>query len=289
MSASPRHYMYPLNPKSRQGYWLQDERGVRHPTSVEGFLDCFSDGSSAEWVISRCAAQLEKDDFIWVHFAQPVGAIMAVGRVQKEAHKLPGSDRPVISIRWDWDLTQKLLRSPIHFSSHKQVAPVSVREMNQKTLRVVQQWMKSRDPLRSQKPLSTMRFRTVEVEQRQGQPSFRLALMVAYENKCAVTGCDIRDALQAAHIQPVGHGGKHSISNGLLLRADIHNLFDRGLLTIDSSYTVHLDISIRHSKSYKSLHKKKLMNVPKLKSERPSEQLLEKHFRKHQRKNELLF
>lgn len=275
--------MYPLNPKSKQKYWLEDKRGVRHPTSVEGFLDCYSDGSSAEWGISKCASQLEKGDFIWVHFAKPVGAIMAVGRVREKAHNKEEFGRPAIFIDWDWKLTEKLLRSPITFHMHNQVAPVSVREMNDKTMKVVNKWMSSHTPFRKQKPIPKIRFKTIEVEQRQGQPAFRLALMLAYKNKCAVTGCNVRDALQAAHISAVSSGGQHAISNGLLLRADIHNLFDRGLLTIDSSYIVHLDSSIRNSAGYKQLHLKPLLNLPAQKQEMPSKALLENHHKTHHR------
>jgi putative restriction endonuclease len=42
--------------------------------------------------------------------------------------------------------------------------------------------------------------------------------------------------LQAAHIQPVSQGGRHLVSNGLLLRSDIHTLFDRGYVTITPDY-----------------------------------------------------
>ena len=59
---------------------------------------------------------------------------------------------------------------------------------------------------------------------RRGQPEFRRDLIAAYEGRCAVTGCDLVDALEAAHIVP--HRGTHTnvVRNGLLLRADIHTL-----------------------------------------------------------------
>jgi hypothetical protein len=73
---------------------------------------------------------------------------------------------------------------------------------------------------------------------RQGQPAFRNALMDAYERRCAVTNCTIDDVLEAAHISP--YLGEHTnrVTNGLLLRADIHTLFDRGLIKVDSNYRV---------------------------------------------------
>ena len=71
-----------------------------------------------------------------------------------------------------------------------------------------------------------------EVLQRRGQAQFRRALISAYGGRCAVTGCDAVDALEAAHL--IGYNGRHTqhVSNGLLLRADIHTLFDLGMLSI---------------------------------------------------------
>jgi hypothetical protein len=72
-----------------------------------------------------------------------------------------------------------------------------------------------------------------DIVARQGQSHFRNALMRAYGGRCAVTGCDSPYALQAAHIRP--YYGEHTnvVSNGLLLRADIHTLFDLGLLAVN--------------------------------------------------------
>jgi hypothetical protein len=72
-----------------------------------------------------------------------------------------------------------------------------------------------------------------EVVRRRGQAKFRKALLVAYQGKCAITGCDAVEALEAAHIAP--YRGDHSdhVQNGLLLRADLHSLFDLGLVSID--------------------------------------------------------
>lgn len=61
---------------------------------------------------------------------------------------------------------------------------------------------------------------------RQGQKKFREKLLGAYEFRCAVTGTAIMATLQAAHIVPYKGPQTNSVQNGLLLRADIHNLFD---------------------------------------------------------------
>ena len=68
---------------------------------------------------------------------------------------------------------------------------------------------------------------------RRGQPAFRAALLVAYGGRCAITDCDVEDVLEAAHISPYRGLSSNHASNGLLLRADIHTLFDCGLVAFD--------------------------------------------------------
>lgn len=73
---------------------------------------------------------------------------------------------------------------------------------------------------------------------RRGQPQFRTALLEAYGGTCAVTGCTAVDALEAAHILPYRGEHTNDVRNGLLLRADVHTLFDCFLLTVGEDTTV---------------------------------------------------
>ena len=82
---------------------------------------------------------------------------------------------------------------------------------------------------------------------RQGQGDFRKALMDAYERRCAITGCTIDDVLEAAHISPYFGAHTNHVTNGLLLRADIHTLFDRGLIKVDADYRVTAPEHIRRA------------------------------------------
>lgn len=75
---------------------------------------------------------------------------------------------------------------------------------------------------------------------RRGQRAFRRKLLKAYGKTCAVTGCKITELLEAAHISPYRGAHTNKVSNGLLLRADIHTLFDLGLLWIDEALTVQV-------------------------------------------------
>jgi hypothetical protein len=67
---------------------------------------------------------------------------------------------------------------------------------------------------------------------RQGQWGFRERLLAAYQRACAVTGCDVVEALEAAHIIAYLGPKTNYVTNGLLLRADIHTLFDLGLIAV---------------------------------------------------------
>lgn len=75
---------------------------------------------------------------------------------------------------------------------------------------------------------------TAAIIRRRGQPAFRQALMNAYANACAMTGCNLPAVLEAAHIHPYKGAHTNVASNGLLLRADIHTLFDLRLIAIES-------------------------------------------------------
>jgi hypothetical protein len=72
-----------------------------------------------------------------------------------------------------------------------------------------------------------------EVIQRRGQQKFRKELIIAYGGCCAISGCPVTPLLEAAHITPYLGPDTNSITNGLLLRADLHTLWDLGLLAVD--------------------------------------------------------
>lgn len=67
---------------------------------------------------------------------------------------------------------------------------------------------------------------------RVGQPAFKALVHDAYQRRCAITGDRIVPVLEAAHIRPVASQGENRVDNGLLLRSDVHTLFDRGYLGV---------------------------------------------------------
>ena len=74
---------------------------------------------------------------------------------------------------------------------------------------------------------------TASITQRQGQAAFRQSLLNAYGGSCCITGCDVEQALEAAHIVPYRGPETNLVKNGLLLRSDIHILFDLYLISIN--------------------------------------------------------
>jgi putative restriction endonuclease len=72
-----------------------------------------------------------------------------------------------------------------------------------------------------------------QIVRRRGQPEFRRRLITAYGGRCAISKCDAVEALEAAHIVPYRGPDTNALENGLLLRADLHTLFDLGLVAID--------------------------------------------------------
>jgi putative restriction endonuclease len=73
----------------------------------------------------------------------------------------------------------------------------------------------------------------ITVLPRLGQGAFRVLVTDAYGRRCAFTRERTLPVLEAAHIRPYSSGGKHELSNGLLLRSDVHKLFDLGYMTVD--------------------------------------------------------
>ena len=100
------------------------------------------------------------------------------------------------------------------------------------------------------------------IRPRLGQGAFRLAVTEAYNRECAITGGRVLPALDAAHIQSYSSGGEHEVSNGLLLRRDIHSVFDVGYLTFDEDLRVVVSDRVRtefnNGNEYRRLQGEKL-------------------------------
>ena len=118
------------------------------------------------------------------------------------------------------------------------------------------------------------------VEPRLGQGTFRIAVLDAYGRACAVTSEHSLPALEAAHIRSYAESGPHEICNGLLLRADLHRLFDTGYITVTPELRLMVGARLRkdyrNGRSYYPLHGAQLQ-VPNVVSHRPAKGFLEWH------------
>lgn len=96
------------------------------------------------------------------------------------------------------------------------------------------------------------------IRPRLGQATFRIVVTDAYSRRCAITGERTLPALEAAHIRPFADGGSHDPSNGLLLRRDIHALFDAGYVTVTPRLTFEVSRRIKeefeNGRHYYALH-----------------------------------
>ena len=123
--------------------------------------------------------------------------------------------------------------------------------------------------------------KSVLTKVRLGQGAFRILITDAYLRKCSITGEKTLPVLEAAHIKPYAKSGPHFISNGLLLRSDIHKLFDNGYLTITQDYKIEVSRKIKeefeNGKEYYQYHGLILKNFPKREIDKPQKGFIEWH------------
>jgi putative restriction endonuclease len=115
---------------------------------------------------------------------------------------------------------------------------------------------------------------------RVGQGIFTSIIRDAYNRSCAISQERALPALEAAHIRPLSDVRTHSIRNGILLRSDVHKLFDAGYLTVTPDLHVEASQSMREDfndgKNYLALHGQ-LVTVPERPDLRPDPEALRWH------------
>jgi len=120
----------------------------------------------------------------------------------------------------------------------------------------------------------------VLIKPRLGQGLFSLDVREAYHGACAVTNEHSGPVLEAAHIRPYKLGGEHSVDNGILLRRDLHRLFDLGYVTVTTDYKFKVGESLRDE--YKNGHSyygldNQVISLPSNEILRPKKELLDWH------------
>ena len=115
---------------------------------------------------------------------------------------------------------------------------------------------------------------------RLGQGTFQAVVLDAYGRQCAITAEKAVPALDAAHIRPFADRPVQELANGLLLRSDVHRLFDAGYITVTPDYDVEASRRMRDDfndgENYLALHGR-TVRVPRAAEMRPSREALVWH------------
>lgn len=143
----------------------------------------------------------------------------------------------------------------------------------------VQDAMIGRRSDRFQSPMARFGQPTI-VKPRLGQGGFRALVTDAYGRRCAITGEKTLPALDAAHIWSYSDGGPHEAANGLLLRRDVHSLFDAGYITISDDLHVNVSSKIKeqfeNGREYYAMHGREII-IPARADFRPAPEYLRRH------------
>ncbi|MFE9958127.1 HNH endonuclease [Micromonospora sp. NPDC005299] len=232
-------WIYPVNEQSRA--W-DDDLGVLE------FFQTLPYGDMDDWDLASCFHQIKAGDRIWVYATRPLSRLVGACVAWSDSYeKIDGDARQWrLEIRWDRPLTRFLVRNFIAAADVLTSSVQTVRSMRSAEALSLRKALDGHQAPEPQNLPEGRRRRLAEVTARQGQADFRRRLIEAYGGRCAISGCDVEAVLQAAHIDPYNGPATNRVSNGLLLRADLHNLFDRGLIWIDGSYRVRVVEGLDH-------------------------------------------
>lgn len=287
MAKRQNHWIYPLD--IREGTWWEAQFGTRDDRRVflvrpENLTKKNLRGTLwANWGLSTSFKKVKLYDYVWIYAGWDTKRILAVGVLDSEPEPTRNnpkyenySHRYQVWIRIDNALTLRLqeAESQIRYEDFEQWVPGAVHLANPRTLRCLQKFLKSAP--RTSSTDKAVRHSRVEVLQRLGQAEFRSKIRAAYGDVCAISGASEPEALVAAHILPVSKKGRHGTRNGLLLRADLHNLFDSYRIAVDKNLRVRVSVSVSDAQ-YRRFHGKKL-SIPSSKLMQPDRKLLAQHF-----------
>ena len=244
-SPAVQHFIYPVSDRSTFCFRPGE------PVSKASFQAEVRRVERSNWLIGNGYKLVQPGDWIWVYVAGPVGEISGIGLVVSPPAWDEDEERYRIWIEWNRKLTNALTRSPIGYSEYRQVVHGPIVRANSRTLRVMERWIRREGPSEFQRSRE-FKLASMPVNARLGQPNFRMKLLEAYGGKCATSRCREPSVLEAAHILPVAAKGAHLVENGILLRSDLHNLFDQGRLTIRADNTVAVSADVRDA-NYRKL------------------------------------
>jgi hypothetical protein len=238
-----RHFIYPLSLTG--GYVFDSDRDINPANLVPDALR----GAMDTWGLATNFRVIQPGDWVWAYFGGKVRRIHAVGVVAAPVGYNNDWGRHTVSIRWNAALTQELQDRPLRYDDYRQQVQGAVGRANTATTAVLNRWLRK---AAAPAPQNAVPRVPREVLQRVGQSIFRAEAVRLFGGRCAVTGTSHPAVLQAAHINPISAGGTHEGANTLLLRSDLHNLFDLGLLTVTRGLRVEISEDVT-DRDYRAL------------------------------------
>lgn len=200
------------NPSRRGGEWrIADQAHHRHPawTSKVGFPKAFDPDNRPIVFIARCQGKFYPRFMLEHQLASGSGQLGSL---------VAGKGKGVATLAANWAKELEIANLDSNLSRYK---------------KAVRKALKSDTTPFVPGSLDDARKKIIrEIVRRQGQQAFRKKLLKSYQGCCAISGCDIGEALEAAHISPYRGDYTNHVTNGILLRADLHTLFDLGLITV---------------------------------------------------------
>jgi hypothetical protein len=278
------HWFYPINPRSQ--YVLLDPiTGSATTVSKENLHDQIEEypDREDEWVLNSGFRLMQRGDVVWIY----VSGLQELTALARVLDVYFGDDDYWHALfRWNLVATRVLAKDPISRSAFGGQHVQSVSRADAQAIPVLKSWLVRRsldvtadddgaDPASEE----DARNRVLSlIVRRQGQHVFRSRLISHYEGRCAVTDETAEEVLEAAHIDPYMGPKSNAPSNGLLLRSDLHILFDKHLIGVDPSGSLvvsdRLDVT-----SYAEMAGRKLFQ-PSRTTGRPKPGRLAKHLRR---------
>lgn len=282
MNDSPAHWFYPVNPAS--GYFLWRGRTSQVPVTPETVWEDVQveHPNSTSWPLATGYRTMRPDDVIWIYATTPHQFLCAASRIvrvfwdeQDGTHKA--------EMMWDLDLSRALHDNPLTRAQFGGQHIQSIQRAQEAAAGALDGWLSARrasprtpdDPRGPGSEAEARAWTLRQVRQRQGQGRFREQLLQHYRKQCAVTGESCADVLEAAHIGPFAASENHDVTNEILLRSDLHSLFDLHLIGVDTRGTLVVSPQVTSS-TYRSLHGTNLF-LPRSKAARPSLSALAQH------------
>lgn len=274
---APVHWLYPVNELS--DYYLETAGGGRLRVTPENLWSEIqaNPNRSDSWYLSSGYRSMRVSDLLWIYSAGAHQFICALGRVVRVEQDRAGQWHAILI--WDLEATLALKEKPLERSAFHQI-PQHPQRANESTKKYLDRWLLKHEIRHSnvdEAAISTEDLRLkvlATIVQRQGQSEFRRRLMRNYGGRCCATGESAEAVLEAAHITPYLGAQSHRAANGLLLRADLHTLFDLHLISIDKHGRWAISSQLDGT-SYVMLRGKKPRSP---KSDAPSRAELARHF-----------